>query len=781
MAKAYNYTLIPGDWNNLEYIINDLASHIVDEGVLLPEYILADGSRAFSGTGVGFKDEDNMASDSAVAIASQQSIKAFVENSISSILDEGTGQGQMLFWDDGSSIWTYTETSELFWDDTNKRIGIGTSSPLRKLEILDASNPQMRLTHTDATSYIDFQCLVNTDTQLDITSDAGIIARIRPDIDVATFGYLAGANLTPGGANDAKRNSLFGNSSGTSITTGYSNSGYGYHTLLNLTTGYSNVAVGSQACELATIAFHCFGMGAGALNRNLEGQYDIAIGGLALYYLGSGVAHASYAADRCVAIGAAAGYNLGYNVTSTAILDDTYIGFQSGYTGTDVSRCICIGTFAGYRNTNSDRFIVDTRQRSDEADLITDAILYGTMADAPADQSLRINVANLTLTYDSTHTILFNVNSAGDLTITPTADIIIPDEKKIYWGTDKDAYAEFDTADFQIHSGNTIIIGADDSITLGAEVLYFDGKVMDDFVIEFGAPPQFYLGYDVSNYLSFSCESDGDYTIDSSKVSYDLDITDGNLLTTGNIRSTGGEITTTYRMGIGTTSPDSRLHIYESGGDHAIFDVECTTANKNVKVQMTNDGGDSGGTSNFGVGGSATGNILQDAMFFYGRYAANGIVFVAGPTTAKPIKFYNHLLSSKEGELDTSGNWRFTNKVRIGSDTAPTQTLEVNGTTLLLDKLGFTQTDMNEYIDSDADGYLDFHATTEIRANDAFRCVGNVGFYNTAPTAQASGYTTFSNLNADRTCDADATTVDELADILGTLIEDLKLTGLIAA
>jgi hypothetical protein len=57
----------------------------------------------------------------------------------------------------------------------------------------------------------------------------------------------------------------------------------------------------------------------------------------------------------------------------------------------------------------------------------------------------------------------------------------------------------------------------------------------------------------------------------------------------------------------------------------------------------------------------------------------------------------------------------------------------------------------------------------------------NVGFYSTAPTSQATGYTTFSNLNADRTCDADSTTVDELADILGTLIEDLKSTGLIAA
>lgn len=44
----------------------------------------------------------------------------------------------------------------------------------------------------------------------------------------------------------------------------------------------------------------------------------------------------------------------------------------------------------------------------------------------------------------------------------------------------------------------------------------------------------------------------------------------------------------------------------------------------------------------------------------------------------------------------------------------------------------------------------------------------------------ATGYTTFTNLTTVRTADADATSVAELADILGTLIEDLKKTGLIA-
>jgi hypothetical protein len=53
-----------------------------------------------------------------------------------------------------------------------------------------------------------------------------------------------------------------------------------------------------------------------------------------------------------------------------------------------------------------------------------------------------------------------------------------------------------------------------------------------------------------------------------------------------------------------------------------------------------------------------------------------------------------------------------------------------------------------------------------------------VGFYGVTPVARSSTYTA-SNVTTDRSYDADATTVNELADVLGTLIADLKLTGII--
>jgi hypothetical protein len=50
-------------------------------------------------------------------------------------VDAGTAQGQLLFWNNGGSAWTYTETSEWVWDDTNKRVGINVAAPSSRLDV----------------------------------------------------------------------------------------------------------------------------------------------------------------------------------------------------------------------------------------------------------------------------------------------------------------------------------------------------------------------------------------------------------------------------------------------------------------------------------------------------------------------------------------------------------------------------------------------------------------------------------------------------------------------
>jgi hypothetical protein len=63
------------------------------------------------------------------------------------------------------------------------------------------------------------------------------------------------------------------------------------------------------------------------------------------------------------------------------------------------------------------------------------------------------------------------------------------------------------------------------------------------------------------------------------------------------------------------------------------------------------------------------------------------------------------------------------------------------------------------------DGALDHDGTT-------------VGFYGVTPVARSSAYS-ITNVTTDRAYDANSTTLDEIADTLGTLIADLQLTGII--
>ena len=50
-------------------------------------------------------------------------------------LEKGTAQGQMIFWDATLQMWVHTEVAELFFDDTNKWLGVRTNSPAAELEV----------------------------------------------------------------------------------------------------------------------------------------------------------------------------------------------------------------------------------------------------------------------------------------------------------------------------------------------------------------------------------------------------------------------------------------------------------------------------------------------------------------------------------------------------------------------------------------------------------------------------------------------------------------------
>ena len=52
------------------------------------------------------------------------------------LVEDGTEQGQMLFWDATLKKWVHTEVSELFWDDVNKRLGVKNASPTSEVDVM---------------------------------------------------------------------------------------------------------------------------------------------------------------------------------------------------------------------------------------------------------------------------------------------------------------------------------------------------------------------------------------------------------------------------------------------------------------------------------------------------------------------------------------------------------------------------------------------------------------------------------------------------------------------
>ena len=90
---------------------------------------------------VAILDEDNMASNSATSLATQQSIKAYADSKV-----DGTGAGSFTTLAASGDVTFDTTTLKI--DSSNNRVGIGTASPASMLHI-SGNDPQIRLVDTD--------------------------------------------------------------------------------------------------------------------------------------------------------------------------------------------------------------------------------------------------------------------------------------------------------------------------------------------------------------------------------------------------------------------------------------------------------------------------------------------------------------------------------------------------------------------------------------------------------------------------------------------------------
>jgi len=114
-------------------------------------------------------------------------IKIESEAGYEAALKMNAGSSSTYVWTPGntSDIRLYAGGADRMHIDNDGSVGIGTTGPDRKLDILDTSNPQLRLTQADGTKYVDIQA--NAAGDLEITG-------VSTDTDHSHLKFIATGN-----------------------------------------------------------------------------------------------------------------------------------------------------------------------------------------------------------------------------------------------------------------------------------------------------------------------------------------------------------------------------------------------------------------------------------------------------------------------------------------------------------------------------------------------------------------------------------------------------------
>ena len=172
-------------------------------------------------------------------------------------------------------------TSSMIYEDSSGRVGIGTTSPIFKLEVsgsdISANGIQIGRGggYLDTNTAVGYQAVSNNTTGTTNTGiGRGALYFNSNGIQNTAVGYRALYSTNGGSSNTA-----VGDSALISNTTGDSNTAVGIGTLNNNTTGYENTALGHSAGYSLTTGFKNTFIGRSAGTSATTAQYSTVIGG----------------------------------------------------------------------------------------------------------------------------------------------------------------------------------------------------------------------------------------------------------------------------------------------------------------------------------------------------------------------------------------------------------------------------------------------------------------------------------------------------------------------
>jgi hypothetical protein len=204
---------------------------------------------------------------------------------------KGTGAAnRVAFWVSGDSL---SSDANLYWNNTEKRLGLGLTNPAQQLEMTG----NLRMVASTAT---DGNVYKGTDRFIHNFGTRNMY-----------FGIGSG-NFTLTGTD----NTVFGMYSLSQLTSGNSNNAQGYASLYSLTTGSTNIAQGSFSLYSLTVGNSNVALGSGALRNITTQSENVAAGHLSLYDLTTG------------SMNFAAGFASGYLITQTG--GSIFIGGNTG-------------------------------------------------------------------------------------------------------------------------------------------------------------------------------------------------------------------------------------------------------------------------------------------------------------------------------------------------------------------------------------------------------------------------------------------------------------------
>jgi hypothetical protein len=330
---------------------------------------------------------------------------------------------------DGSAF--ASDAANLFWDDTNNRLGVGTNAPTATTHIKGSGT-------TSATTALLVQNSAGV-ASLQVLDDTSVFNNGKGAVaDNTAFGNRALINNTSGNLNTAVGfEALQNNTSGSfntangvralrNNTSGTFNTANGVNALAVNTTANDNTANGVNALSQNTTGSNNTAIGRSALQNNTTGTNNTAIGRSALLNntasnntavgfeaaltntSGTGITAIGYQALRAnttgtgnTAVGDSSGLAIttGFRNTSVGFQslgasntsENTAIGFQTLANNINGNNNVCVGSLAGSSNTIGGSNIVIGR--NSQTGNFNGSIIMGMSATATADNQFVVGSA----------------------------------------------------------------------------------------------------------------------------------------------------------------------------------------------------------------------------------------------------------------------------------------------------------------------------------------------------------------------------------------------------